>query len=139
MLDDGSFVELEVLDGASDSPIAPQWIYHLDAVMLVYSITDRKSFEAMDGLRNQIIQHKPLPIILLANKGDEDEQRVVTSDEGVDLAARWNESVFFEVSARTRMSLDEALKEVIHEIKSQQEAFIDVPWFSAVPKWSFEE
>jgi len=75
----------------------------------------------------------------LANKGDEDEQRVVTSDEGVDLAARWNESVFFEVSARTRMSLDEALKEVIHEIKSQQEAFIDVPWFSAVPKWSFEE
>ena len=70
--------------------------------ILVYSITDYKSFE---NLENWITKMKENAspnnkIILLGNKVDEEEKRVVTFDEGKQLCKKYNLELFMEVSAK---------------------------------------
>ncbi|CAL8271152.1 unnamed protein product [Arctogadus glacialis] len=79
-----------------------QWA---DAVVLVYSVADRASFDLISGLHQQVVQAggaqphgPPPPIILLANKSDLVHLRQVDPEQGPLLAAALGCS-FYELSA----------------------------------------
>lgn len=74
-----------------------QWA---DAVVLVYSVTDRRSFDAMEQLYQLAVRAggAGVPIILLANKADLLHLRRVDPQQGPLLAAALGCS-FYEVSA----------------------------------------
>lgn len=74
-----------------------QWA---DAVVLVYSVTDRRSFDAMEQLYQLAVRAggAGVPVILLANKADLLHLRRVDPQQGPLLAAALGCS-FYEVSA----------------------------------------
>lgn len=74
-----------------------QWA---DAVVLVYSVTDRRSFDLMDQLHQLVVRAggASMPVILLANKADLLHMRRVDSQQGPLLAGTLGCS-FYEVSA----------------------------------------
>ncbi|KAM9761558.1 ras-like protein family member 11B [Menidia menidia] len=75
-----------------------QWA---DAVVLVYSVTDRRSFDLIEQLHQLVVRSGAAnmpPVILLANKADLLHLRRVDSQQGPSLAATLGCS-FYEVSA----------------------------------------
>lgn len=78
-----------------------------DALMIVYSITSRSSFNEAKQLR-EALRDNPVPIILVGNKCDLDDHREVSFKEGEDMVASLDMRVFFETSAKTRKNVEEA-------------------------------
>lgn len=72
-----------------------QWA---DAVVLVYSVTDRRSFDLVQRLHGLLAGADAPPVILLANKADLLHLRQVDSQQGPLLAQTLGCS-FYEVSA----------------------------------------
>lgn len=91
---------VELTDNAVNLPehvsCSVQWA---DAVVLVFSVTDRRSFDLICAL-HQLVQRSPNPppVILLANKSDLLHLRRVEPQQGPLLAATLGCS-FYEVSA----------------------------------------
>lgn len=57
---------------------------------------------------------KNIPIVIVGNKCDMEQQREVTALEGASLATQWGPSTrFFEVSAKMRVNVDEAFNECV--------------------------
>ena len=55
----------------------------------MYSITSRQSFDEVSSIRDQVLRVKDsddVPIVLLGNKCDLEEERTVSTDEGRELA-----------------------------------------------------
>uniref|UniRef100_A0AAV2KVC7 small monomeric GTPase n=1 Tax=Knipowitschia caucasica TaxID=637954 RepID=A0AAV2KVC7_KNICA len=93
---------VELTDNATSLPehvtCSVQWA---DAVVLVYSVTDRHSFDLISNL-HQLVKRtggaNPPPVILLANKSDLLHLRKVEAQQGPQLATTLGCS-FYEVSA----------------------------------------
>ena len=76
-------------------------------MLLIYSITSRSSFENLSNFRKRFQKEKErewLPIVLVGNKCDLEDDRQVTREEGEELAKEWD-IPFFEVSAKDIMFL----------------------------------
>jgi GTPase KRas len=119
---------LEVLDTAGQeeySALREQWIRDGDAFLLVYSITTRKSFEAVRSLRRQIQQVKQFPmdatfpIILVGNKCDLASDRDVSTKEG-EVSAKDMQVGFLETSAKEATNVEEAYYEAVRRVRKQQ-------------------
>lgn len=73
-----------------------------DGILVVYSITDRNSFDCVNKWMAQIKSSSPsdVKVILVGNKSDCTSERVVTTDEGIQMAQQYG-LPFFECSAKT--------------------------------------
>ena len=116
---------LDVLDTAGQeeySALRSQWIRSGEGFLILYSITERGSFEEVEGFRTQILQVKDVdtvdapPIVLVGNKCDLEKDRQVSTEEGKALAGQWQCS-FFEASAKTRTNVDESFFAVVRKIR----------------------
>jgi GTPase KRas protein len=61
-----------------------------DGFVFVYSMTDRHSFEAISSFVQMVrnaTEKYAFPAVLVANKSDMKEDRVVTTEEGLEMAA----------------------------------------------------
>lgn len=77
--------------------------------LLVYSITSQSTFNDLEDLRDQILRVKDaedVPIILVGNKCDLEDERVVGKDQGQNLARQWS-CVFMETSAKAKVNVGE--------------------------------
>ncbi|KAH3732435.1 Ras GTPase [Pelomyxa schiedti] len=86
-----------------------------DGFLLVYSITSRESFSAVNSYVDRLHQVRPagrIPIVLCGNKCDLDEERQVTPEEGIALAKSIG-CPFFETSASTPTNVDSAFLELV--------------------------
>ena len=92
-------------------------IKNTQGVILMYDITNKKSFDAITKWMKDIIEAKgqDFPIVLLGNKCDMEQERQVTKDEGEQLAQKYNLS-FFETSNKTGKNIEEAGLELINKI-----------------------
>ncbi|CAF1119756.1 unnamed protein product [Adineta ricciae] len=64
-----------------------------DAYILIYAIDDRQSFEMVSKIRDKIISTSAslrIPVVLVGNKIDRKDERVVSTEEGRSLARAWN-------------------------------------------------
>ena len=76
-------------------------------ILLVYDVTDRGSFNSIRNWVGQIQQHADVHVnkILIGNKCDMEEQRVVSVEEGKQLAKEYAIQ-FFETSAKNDIEVE---------------------------------
>ncbi|KAK1152625.1 hypothetical protein AOXY_G30722 [Acipenser oxyrinchus oxyrinchus] len=77
---------------------------------LVYSITAQSTFNDLQDLREQILRVKDtedVPMILVGNKCDLEDERVVGKEQGQNLARQWNNCAFLESSAKSKINVNE--------------------------------
>ena len=95
-LSDGSVVNCFIYDTCGQerfNSINESYYRKADAVLLVYDITDKKSFEAIKNYYCKKIRElckSKIPIILLGNKADRESERQIKIEEGIDLALKEN-------------------------------------------------
>ncbi|GAB0204848.1 GTP-binding protein Di-Ras2 [Grus americana] len=87
------------------------------AFILVYSITSRQSLEELKPIYEQICQIKGdvenIPIMLVGNKNDENQNREVDSSEGEAMAKKWK-CAFMETSAKLNHNVKELFQELLN-------------------------
>lgn len=116
---------LSVLDTAGQEEYAAmreQYMRPGEGFLLVYSITDRSSFEELEVFYEQILRVKDrdyFPMIVVGTKCDAEFDRQVPSSEGRALAARLR-GRHIETSAKERINVDAAFIELVKLIKSYQ-------------------
>lgn len=73
--------------------------------LLVFSITSQSSLSELSELREQIIRIKDdenVPIVIVGNKSDLEEDRVVTRSRAFAVSQSWGNAPYYETSARRR-------------------------------------
>jgi Ras-related protein Rab-8A len=88
-------------------------------VVLVYSVTDRKSFNSLENWIKQINESQPESMckIMVGNKADSKESdRQVTTAEGAALAKKYGVS-FMECSAKDNFNISEIFATIGKPIK----------------------
>jgi small GTP-binding protein len=96
---------LEIVDTAGNddfSVLVDGWIGEGDGFLLVFSIIDSKGYNILNSKRARIVKVKEKavpPMILIGNKCDLSDQRVVASADAKALAESWN-SEYLETSAK---------------------------------------
>ena len=96
-----------------------QVIKNSDAVILVYAIDDRNTFNALDQWLNKLndtIDISKKPIIILGNKSDvESDKRAVTYEEGKKYADEKGYH-FYETSAKNNINIKEAFDDIFEQL-----------------------
>jgi GTPase SAR1 family protein len=80
----------------------------VEMLILIYSITDQKSFESMEEYKRKYLNLKNLdaiPMVLVGNKSDLTNERQIQFQQGNDLAKKF-QIPFFEVTAKEEDSID---------------------------------
>lgn len=103
-----------------------------DGYLVIYSITQRSSFETAQRYLDGISQHLRLtttydaPLILIGNKVDLERYRTVSKAEGSSLAHFYN-AAFFETSAAEEFnSVERVFHEAIREVIREQERYMPI-------------
>jgi GTPase KRas protein len=113
---------LDILDTAGQeefSAMRDQYMRTGQGFLCVYSITSRSSFEEISSFREQILRVKDednVPMVLVGNKCDLEDSRVVATSEGADLAKSFG-CKFLESSAKSRINVEESFFELVREIR----------------------
>uniref|UniRef100_A0A0N4Z2X2 small monomeric GTPase n=1 Tax=Parastrongyloides trichosuri TaxID=131310 RepID=A0A0N4Z2X2_PARTI len=121
---DGELCMLEILDTAGTEQFTAMrdlYMKNGQGFVLVYSITAQSSFNDLMELREQILRVKDtenVPMILVGNKCDLEEERVVGKDQGQNLARNFNCS-FMEASSKSKVNVQEVFYDLIRQIKSR--------------------
>ena len=119
---DGRQFMLEILDTAgTESFTAMRDLYmkNGDGFILVYSLLSPCTFSDLHSMKEQILRVKDadkVPMILVGNKCDLADQRVVTYQQGVECANEFGCS-YIESSAKTRVNVDMIFHNLIREIE----------------------
>eukprot|EP01139_Manchomonas_bermudensis_P000989 Amastigsp_a1203_22.p2 type:complete len:190 gc:universal Amastigsp_a1203_22:2019-1450(-) len=116
---------LDVLDSSDtrDSyPLQEGFVRWADALICVYSIDCRRSFEETYAFRDHIVRTRRDPSqsaahVLCANKNDLDAVRQVSRDEGLARAAEFGFS-FIETSAKSCYNVVEAFAMAVDGVRS---------------------
>ncbi|VIO94595.1 T-cell receptor beta chain ANA 11, putative [Brugia malayi] len=123
---DDDVCKLEVLDTAGQeefSTMREQYLRSGNGFLLVFSVTDRNSFEEAIRLYKLILRVKDrdeFPIILVGNKADLDSDRLISRQEAEELARRLRVP-YVECSAKHRMNVDESFHNLVRLIRSFQQ------------------
>ena len=119
---DDEVAVFDILDTAGQeefSAMREQYMYSGEGFLLVYSITDKRSFEDTHRFYNQILRVKDrseFPMILVGNKSDLEYDRVVTEHEGMNLSQQLR-IPYVETSAKNRTNVDKAFHDLIRVIR----------------------
>lgn len=115
---------LDILDTAGQqefNSMQDHWIQNGQGFLLCYDVTCRASFVEIEALFDKIYRTKQsdsVPIILVANKCDLEEQRVVKKEEGEALAKSRNCKVF-DTSAKLKINNETIFFEAVRELRKQ--------------------
>lgn len=93
--------------------------------LLVFSITSMTSLTELHELRDQIVRIKddPLvPLVVVGNKADLEEDRAVSRSRAFQVAQSWNNAPYYEASARARRNVDEAFVNLCRQIIRKDQA-----------------
>ena len=111
---DGRPATVDIVDTAGQeeyNAMRDSWIRNGKGFLLVYSITNRGSFEEMETIMDEMTRARDddnIPLVLAGNKCDLDgTDREVTKEEGQKLADQWGVP-FFETSAKNSENVHKA-------------------------------
>ena len=112
---------LEILDTAGTEQFTAMrdlYMKNGQGFVLVYSITAQSTFNDLMDLREQILRVKDtddVPMVLVGNKSDLEDERVVGKDQGHGLSKQFNCS-FLESSAKLKVNVNEIFFDLVRQI-----------------------
>jgi len=112
---------LEILDTAGTEQFTAMrdlYMKNGQGFVLVYSIIAQSTFNDLPDIREQILRVKDkdsVPMVLVGNKCDLQDQRVITTEQGHDLARKFN-CEFVEASAKSRINVDTIFQSLIKQV-----------------------
>ena len=115
---------LDILDTAGEeeySAMRDQYYRAGDGFVFVYSIICKNSFAELDDLIKRaegVKDTENLPMVIVGNKCDLDDMRVVTTEEGKSLATKYN-CPFFESSAKCRINIPDIFEAVVLQVEEK--------------------
>jgi len=118
---DGQQCMLEILDTAGTEQFTAMrdlYMKNGQGFVLVYSITAQSTYNDLMDLRSQILRVKDVdevPMILVGNKCDLEDERVVGKDQGQNLARQFN-CAFLETSAKAKINVHEVFYDLVRQI-----------------------
>eukprot|EP01130_Rhizamoeba_saxonica_P010074 TRINITY_DN4125_c0_g1_i1.p1 TRINITY_DN4125_c0_g1~~TRINITY_DN4125_c0_g1_i1.p1 ORF type:complete len:563 (-),score=111.83 TRINITY_DN4125_c0_g1_i1:401-1894(-) len=94
-----------------------QYLKDGEGFLILYSVTDRYSFERIDHILSEVhsLGSETQSIVIVGNKIDLVDDRVVSYEEGYQLAAQYGYK-FLEASAKDRINNEEMFYEVVRGI-----------------------
>lgn len=119
-------VMVDILDTAGQedyAAIRDNYFRSGEGFLCVFSITEAESYAAIRDFREQILRVKGddinIPFLLVGNKADLEERRVVSQEEAQKLADSWNVP-YIETSAKTRMNVDTIFNHLLKDIYTKK-------------------
>ncbi|KAJ9474021.1 Ras-related protein SEC4 [Pseudozyma hubeiensis] len=120
---DGKRIKLQIWDTAGQErfrTITTAYYRGAMGILLVFDVTDQKSFENVRTWHANIEQHASEGVskILIGNKSDWEEKRAVTSEQGEELARELG-IPYIETSAKSNANVEEAFFNLAREVKTR--------------------
>lgn len=125
---DGRACDLEILDTAGIAQFTAMrelYIKSGKGFLLVYSVTDENSLKELLSLREQVLRIKDsdnVPMVLIGNKCDLENDRVLSIDDGIKVSEDWGMVPFYETSAMYKTNVDDAFIDVVRQIMRKEAA-----------------
>ena len=122
---DGEDVHIDILDTACQegcAAIRDEYVKSGEGFLCVFNITEGGSYKACQDVRDQILRVKndeTIPFILVGNKCDLNEKRVVSRDHAQNLAKSWKVP-YVETSAKTGENVDTVFLDLMRKIQSRK-------------------
>ncbi|XP_068689905.1 ras-related protein Rab-8A-like [Montipora foliosa] len=118
---DGKKIKLQIWDTAGQErfrTITTAYYRGAMGIMLVYDITNEKSFENIKNWIRNIEEHASSDVekMVLGNKCDMEDRRVVSKERGTQLATEYGIK-FMETSAKASINVEEAFFTLARDIK----------------------
>eukprot|EP00005_Dracoamoeba_jomungandri_P002926 CAMPEP_0174256296 /NCGR_PEP_ID=MMETSP0439-20130205/5550_1 /TAXON_ID=0 /ORGANISM="Stereomyxa ramosa, Strain Chinc5" /LENGTH=184 /DNA_ID=CAMNT_0015338843 /DNA_START=102 /DNA_END=656 /DNA_ORIENTATION=+ len=120
---DNKICVLDILDTAGQeeySVLRDQYMKNGEGFLMVFSITDKLSFEEIKNFHQRIYrlnEHKDkVPMVVCGNKCDLEEKREIQRT-AIETIAKEYECPWFETSAKENKNVVEAFQEVVREIR----------------------
>lgn len=116
---------LDILDTAGQeefSAMREQYMRSGEGFLLVFSVTDRISFEEVYKFHRQILRVKDrdeFPMLMVGNKTDLDNQRTVANMDAQNVA-RQLKIPYIECSAKNKINVDQAFDELVRIVRKFQ-------------------
>ena len=129
IIKNGKKYRLTIYDTAGQEQfkaISLSTIKNADGIILMYDITNQKSYIEIKDWMDGIIENKGInfPIILIGNKCDLEDKRKVTYEEGQKLAKQ-NGLIFMETSNLNGKNIEEAGSTLLNMIIEKNKKEID--------------
>ncbi|MCQ2817518.1 MAG: ADP-ribosylation factor-like protein [archaeon] len=121
-------IEIEFIDrdGLTEFSVLSQneFAFGVSGYILIYSTTDRESFDLIENIFNKIqsIANPNVPKLLIGTKNDLIEERKVSWEEGVELAKKLG-CLNYECSAKTGYHIEKAIKVILAEVNKYEDKF----------------
>jgi Ras-related protein Rab-8A len=120
---DNKRVKLQIWDTAGQErfrTITTSYFRGAQGIVLVYDVTDRRSFESIRNWISQIQQHADVHVnkILVGNKCDMLDEKVVSTEEGKKLAEEFNME-FWEASAKNDVNVEQSFHSIAKSVKDR--------------------
>lgn len=115
---------LEILDTAGTEQFTAMrdlYMKNGQGFVLVYSISSQATFNDLLELRDQILRVKDshdVPMVLVGNKCDLEDERVVSKDQGQTLARQFN-CTFMEASAKHKVNVPDIFYDLVRQINKK--------------------
>lgn len=108
---DGRKIKLQIWDTAGQErfrTITTAYYRGAMGIIIVYDVTDHNTFDRVETWYKTVQQHakEDAQVIIVGNKCDEEDSRMVSTQEGEELAARLNVP-FIEASAKNGLNVSE--------------------------------
>ncbi|KAL4400880.1 GTP-binding protein [Malassezia pachydermatis] len=118
---DGKRIKLQIWDTAGQErfrTITTAYYRGSMGILLVFDVTDEKSFQNIRNWYQDVQQHASEGAckILVGNKCDWEEKRVVTTEQGQELANELGMQ-YIETSAKANTNVDEAFFKLAQQVK----------------------
>jgi len=114
---------LEILDTAGTEQFTAMrdlYMKNGQGFALVYSIIAQSTFNDLPDLREQILRVKDcdnVPMVLVGNKCDLQDQRVITTEQGEALAKKF-QCTFMESSAKNKINVENIFHDLVRQINT---------------------
>lgn len=120
---EGKRVKLQIWDTAGQErfrTITTSYFRGAQGIVLVYDVTDRRSFESIRNWISQIQQHADVHVnkILVGNKCDMLDEKVVSTEEGQKLAKEFGME-FWEASAKNCVNVEQSFLSIAKSVKDR--------------------
>merc|ERR1712096_467185 len=137
VLVDDKYVTLQIWDTAGQErfqSLGVAFYRGSDCCVLVYDITNTKSFETLESWREEFLVHAPpkdqdsFPFVLIGNKLDKEDDRKISANKAQIWAKNHGKIPFYETSAKEATNVEEAFKVVASNgLKMEQQEEIYLP------------